>query len=116
MKKSELRQLIREMLKEELSRTNLKEDAEAPEKLAIVLLGDLHNKSLLNKLSEPRRKVLNSARDFIKEYDNTRFDGIEKGLVKLYADIEGMSELEDQLSDAPARIADPILKATTILN
>lgn len=116
MTKSELRQMIREVLKEELSTVALKEATNEHEKLAIVLIGNNTNKNtILNKVTEPRHKIVFSVRDFIREFDNTRYKGFEKGTVKFYADTEGMQELKDVLSEVPARVADTVLKATTVL-
>lgn len=116
MTKAELREMIRECLKEELSKKHLQEEAEQIEKLAVVFIGNSYNrKATIAKVTEPRHKIVFSARDFIREYDNMKFDGIEKGNVKLYADVEGLQELNDALSEVPARVADPIFKATTVI-
>ena len=116
MKKSELRQMIRECLREELSRSYLKEAANELEKLAIVFLGNETNENaVLSKVTEPRHTIVFSTRDFIREFDNARYGGFEKGTVKFYADAEGMQELKDTLAEVPARVANPILQATTVL-
>lgn len=119
MKKSELRQMIREMLREELSKRPLKEAADEQEKLAIIHIGNMANRAnknaILSKVTEPRRTIVASVKDFIREFESARYEGFEKGIVKFYADAEGMQELKDILSEVPARIADPILKATTVL-
>ena len=116
MTKSELKEMIRECLCEELSKKYLHEEAEQIEKLAVVFIGNNSNeKATLDKVTEPRHTVVFSARDFIRQYDAMKFDGIEKGNVKLYADAEGMQELKDVLSEVPARVADPILNSTVVL-
>jgi hypothetical protein len=116
MTKTELKEMIRECLREELSKKHLHEEADQIEKLAVVFIGNRSNrKAALDKITEPRHTIVFSAQDFLRQYDNLKFDGIEKGNVKLYADAEGMQELRDVLSEVPARIADPILKNTTVL-
>jgi hypothetical protein len=117
MKKSELREMIRECLREELAKANLKESVEEPvEKLAVVFLGnDRNKKAVLSKITEPRHMIVFSVRDFIRQYDNMKYDGLEKGSVKFYTDAEGIQELKDTLAEVPARISEPILKVTTLL-
>lgn len=113
--KSELRTIIRECLHEELSNP-YKLTEETVEELAVVFIGNRRNKeAILSKITEPHRKVVFSARDFIRQYDDMKYDGLEKGIVKFYADAEGMQELKDTLAEAPAYISEPILKVTTLL-
>lgn len=101
----------------DLLKMGLQEAFEEPiEKLAVVFIGNRSNrKAALDKVTEPRHTIVFSARDFIRHYDNMKYDGLEKGTVKFYADAEGMQELRDVLSEVPARIADPILKNTAVL-